>query len=49
MTENLLWLTVPQTITATPLPSEDFKEINPDSNNIYLSIAINIFLRNAFT
>lgn len=30
MTENLLWLTVLQTITATPLLSEDVKEINPD-------------------
>ena len=42
-------LTVLKPITATPLPSEDVKEINPDSNNIYLSIAINMFLRKAFT
>lgn len=42
-------LTILNTITAMLLPSEDVKEINPDYNNIYLSIAINIFLRKAFT
>lgn len=45
MTENL---TIFKPITATPLLTEDVKEINPDSNNIYLSIAINISLRKAF-
>lgn len=34
MTENFVLPTVLKTITATPLLSEDVKEINPDFNNI---------------
>lgn len=31
MTENLVLLTIHKITTATPVPSEDVKEINPDS------------------
>lgn len=48
MTENLVLLSLLKTTIATPLLSEDVKEINTDSNNIYLSIPIHIFLRNLY-